>query len=65
MSLTLIKITSKVVKIEPTYWVGKKQNFIGFFPISMILESNYWSLHNSLISKSGHNAVKPGIWLMF
>ena len=29
-------ITSKVVKIEPSYWMEKKQNFMGIFPISMI-----------------------------
>ena len=56
-------ITSKVVKIEPSYWVEKKQNFMRMFRISMILKSDHWSLHNALISKSGQNADKSGIWL--
>ena len=43
----------------------KKHNFMGFFPISIIWESDYWSLYNALISKSGQNAEKPGIWLIF
>ena len=29
-------ITLKVVKIEPNYWVEKKQNFIRFFSIPII-----------------------------
>ena len=29
-------IALKVVKIEPNYWVEKKQNFIRIFQISMI-----------------------------
>ena len=41
----------------------KKQNFIGFFLISMIWKSDHWSLHNALISKTGRNAEKSGMWL--
>ena len=41
----------------------KKQNFIGFFLISMIWKSDYWSLHNVLNGKSGQNAEKSGIWV--
>ena len=52
-------ITSKVVKIEPSYWMEKKQNFMRIFPISMIWKSDFWSLHNALISKS-QNAEKSG-----
>ena len=29
-------ITSKVVKIEPRYWMEKKQNFMRIVPISMV-----------------------------
>ena len=55
-------ITLKVVKIEPNYWVEKKQNFIRIFQISMIWKSDQWSLHNTLISKSGQNAERSGKW---
>ena len=34
--LVFLKITLKVVKIEPNYWVEKKQNLIRIFHISMI-----------------------------
>ena len=29
-------ITSKVIQIEPSYWMEKKQNFMKKIPISMI-----------------------------
>ena len=32
----IFDITSKVVMIEPSYWMEKKQNYIRMFPISMI-----------------------------
>ena len=49
--------------IEPSYWMEKKQNFIRILPISTIWKSDYWSLHNVLISKSGQNAERLGKWL--
>ena len=49
---------SKVVKIEPSKFMEKKQNSIRIFPISMIWKSDHWSLHNTLISISGQNAEK-------
>ena len=58
-------ITLKVVKLELSYWMEKKQNFMRIFPISMIWKSDHWSLHNALISKSGQNAEKSGMWLFF
>ena len=51
-------ITSKVVKIEPSYWLEKKPNLIGIFLISMFWKSNHWYTHNALISKSSQNADK-------
>ena len=32
----IFDITSKVIMIEPSYWMEKKQNYIRMFPISMI-----------------------------
>ena len=29
-------ITSKVLKIEPSYWMEKNQNYMNIFPMSMI-----------------------------
>ena len=43
----------------------KKENFMRFFLISIILKSDHWSLHNALISKSGQNAEKSGICFFF
>ena len=59
----IFDITSKVIMIEPSYWMEKKQNYIRMFPISMIWKSDHWSVHYALISKSGQNAEKSGIWL--
>ena len=56
-------ITSKVVKIEPSYWMEKMQNFIRIISISMIWKSDHWSLHHVFISKSGQNAKQSGISL--
>ena len=60
-------LTSKVVKIEPSYWdwVEKKQNFIRIFLIPIIWKSDHWhwSLHHGLIIKSGQNAEKSRILL--
>ena len=64
MSLTsFFLITSKVVKLEPSYWMEKKQNVMRIFAISMIWKSDHWSVNNALISKSGQNAEKSGILL--
>ena len=41
----------------------QKQNVMRIFAISMIWKSDHWSVHNALISKSGQNAKKSGIWL--
>ena len=54
-------ITLKVVKLELSYWMENKQNCMIIFPISMIWKSDYWSLHNVLISKSGQERL--GKWL--
>ena len=59
----IVKLVVKVVKLELSYWLEKKQNFMIIFLISMIWRSDYWSLHNVLISKSDQNAEKSGIWL--
>ena len=58
-------ITPKVVKIEPSYWMEKMQNFIRIISISMIWKSDHWSLHHVFISKSGQNAKQSGISLFF
>ena len=54
----IFRITSKVVMIEPSYWMEKKQNCLRIFPISTIWKSDYRSLHNALISNCRQNARK-------
>ena len=58
-------ITSKVVEIEPSYWMEKKQNFTIIFLISIIWIFDHWSLHNALISKRGQNATKSAFFKLF
>ena len=60
MCLTLFLNNFKSSKDRTTLLDEKQMNVIGFFPISIILKSDHWSLHNALISKTGRNAEKSG-----